>query len=176
MQQWCHFHEPLWQLIAMAHSVYSMIVTISSRLNLNYLKMYLPSNVSIKRMGSVPNNWVPSQYSRQSSKCRSDYRKSLPGDFIRIRLKIEQNCRLFLDFFFFFFFQRDNKWFVHDYYIQAQVGCQMCLSAVKLDHSGELFWDTPSWLSAWVSVFWAWRMDVNKGVPTFFAYCEKKLI
>ena len=49
----------------------------------------------------------------------------------------------------------------------------MCLSAVKLDHSGELFWDTPSWLSAWVSVFWAWRMDLNKGVPTLFAYCEK---
>ena len=30
----------------------------------------------------------------------SDYRKSLPGDFIRIRLKIEQNYRLFLDIFF----------------------------------------------------------------------------
>ena len=30
---------------------------------------------------------------------RSDYRKSLPGEFIRIRLKIEQNCRLFLDIF-----------------------------------------------------------------------------
>ena len=29
----------------------------------------------------------------------SDYRKSLPGQFIRIRLKIEQNCRLFLDIF-----------------------------------------------------------------------------
>ena len=39
----------------------------------------------------------------------------------------------------------------------------MCLSAVKLDHSGELFWDTPSWLSAWVSVFWAWCMDWTKG-------------
>ena len=31
---------------------------------------------------------------------RSDYRKSLPGDFIRIRLKIEQNYRLYLDIFF----------------------------------------------------------------------------
>ena len=30
---------------------------------------------------------------------RSDYRKSLPGDFTRIRLKIDQNCRLFLDIF-----------------------------------------------------------------------------
>ena len=29
----------------------------------------------------------------------SDYRKSLPDDFIRIGLKIEQNCRLFLDIF-----------------------------------------------------------------------------
>ena len=44
--------------------------------------------------------------------------------------------------------------------MQAEGGCQMCLSAVKLDHSGKLFWDTPSWLSAWVSVFepgaWIW--------------------
>ena len=30
---------------------------------------------------------------------RSDYRKYFPGDFIRIGLKIEQNCRLFLDIF-----------------------------------------------------------------------------
>ena len=30
---------------------------------------------------------------------RSDYRKSLPSDFIRIRLRIEQNCRLCLDIF-----------------------------------------------------------------------------
>ena len=29
----------------------------------------------------------------------SDYRKSLPGDFMRIRVKIEQNCRLGLDIF-----------------------------------------------------------------------------
>ena len=66
----------------------------------------------------------------------------------------------------------DNEWFVQDFYIQAQGGCQMCIPAVKLDHSGELFWDTPSWLSAWVSVFWARRMDLNKGVPTLFAYRE----
>ena len=30
---------------------------------------------------------------------RSDDRKTFPGEFIRIRLKIEQNCRLFLDIF-----------------------------------------------------------------------------
>ena len=29
----------------------------------------------------------------------SDYRKYLPGQFIRICLKIVQNCRLFLDIF-----------------------------------------------------------------------------
>ena len=29
----------------------------------------------------------------------SDYRKYLPGQFIRIRLKIEQNFHLFLDIF-----------------------------------------------------------------------------
>ena len=29
----------------------------------------------------------------------SDYRKYLPDQFIRIRLKIEQNCRLVLDIF-----------------------------------------------------------------------------
>ena len=35
-----------------------------------------------------------------SCRCnRSDYRKSLPGQFIRIRLKIERNCRLFGDIF-----------------------------------------------------------------------------
>ena len=73
------------------------------------------------------------------------------------------------------FCQCDNEWFVHDFYIQAQGECQMCLSAVKLDHSGKLSWDTPSWLSAWVPVFWAWRMDLNKGVPRLFAYCEKPI-
>ena len=30
---------------------------------------------------------------------RSGYRKSPAGEFIRIRLKIEQNCRLVLDIF-----------------------------------------------------------------------------
>ena len=71
------------------------------------------------------------------------------------------------------FCQCHNEWFVHDFYIQAQGGCQMCLSAVKSDYSGELIWDTPSWLSAWVSVIWACRMDLIKGVPTLFTYCEK---
>ena len=100
---------------------------------------------------------------------RSNYRKYRPGHFTRIGPKIEQTCRLFLDIF--------SSAIMNDLFMtftfQAQGGCQMCLSAVELDHCAEPFWDTSSWLSAWVSVFWAWRMDLNKGLPTFFAYCEK---
>ena len=91
------------------------------------------------------------------------------GWLYRIRLKIEQNCRLFWDIL--------SSAVMNDLFmtftIQAQGGCQMCLLAAKLDDSGELLWITPSWLSAWVSVFWARRMDLKKGVPTLFAYCEK---
>ena len=47
----------------------------------------------------------------------------------------------------------------------------MCLSAVKLDHSGELFWDTPSWLSVWVPVFWAWHMDLNTWICVCVCVC-----
>ena len=53
---------------------------------------------------------------------RSDYSKQLPGQFIRIRLKIEKRCQFVLEFFvnvkmhvFFIFF-----------YFQAQDACQMC--------------------------------------------------
>ena len=48
------------------------MVTISSRLNLNFLKIYLPRNISIKRMSSVPQNSVPSQHSRQSNKYKTE--------------------------------------------------------------------------------------------------------
>ena len=41
--------------------------------------------------------WPTSGFERE--KFWSNYRKSLPGQFIRIRLKIEQNCCLFLDIF-----------------------------------------------------------------------------
>ena len=60
MQQWCQFQEPVRLLIAMALSVYSVMVTISSHLNLNFLK------------GSVPKNSVSSQHSRQSKKCKTE--------------------------------------------------------------------------------------------------------
>ena len=31
----------------------------------------------------------------------------------------------------------------------------------------------PELIECMGSVFWAWRMDLNKGVPTLFAYCEE---
>ena len=49
----------------------------------------------------------------------------------------------------------------------------MCLSAVKLDHRGELFWDTPSVLQCLGICILSLAHDLNKGVPTLFAYCEK---
>ena len=39
------------------------------------------------------------QIIKQSQDIYDSNRQSLPGDLIRIRLKLEQNCRLFLDIF-----------------------------------------------------------------------------
>ena len=65
---------------------------------------------------------------------RSGYRKSLPGQFIRIRLKTEQNCRLFLDIF--------SSAIMNDLFMTfiftSQGGCQMCLTAVV-----NYFWTPP---------------------------------
>ena len=61
LQQWSQFQEPVWLLITMAHSVYSIMVAISSCLN-----------VSNKRIGSVPKNLVPSQHLRQSNKSKTE--------------------------------------------------------------------------------------------------------
>ena len=61
LQQWCQFQEPFWLLMA----VELIMVTMSSRLNLNFLKIYSPTNVSIKWTGSVPKNLVPAQHSHQ---------------------------------------------------------------------------------------------------------------
>ena len=64
------------------------------------------------------------------------------------------------------FCQCDNKWFVHDFYIQAQGGCKMCLSAVKLDHSGKLFWDTPAdWVHGYLYFepgAWIWTKGFRR--------------
>ena len=66
MQQWCQFQEPVRLLIAVAHSVYSLMITISSRLNLNYLKIYS------QRMAPVPEKSVSSQHSCQSNKYKTE--------------------------------------------------------------------------------------------------------
>ena len=53
--------------IAIVLSMLTVVVTMSYlRLNLNFRKIYSSSNVSIKRMVSVPENSIPSQHSRQS--------------------------------------------------------------------------------------------------------------
>ena len=49
--------------IAVALSVLLAMVTVSSRLNLNFLKIHSLLNVSIKWMGSAPKNLVPSWHS-----------------------------------------------------------------------------------------------------------------
>ena len=59
-------------LITMAHTVYSAMVTMSSCQNLNVLKIYSQSNVSIKWMDSVPKNSVPSEHTRQSKKYKTE--------------------------------------------------------------------------------------------------------
>ena len=49
------------------NNILRVMVIISFCLNQNFLKIYSSSNVSIKRMGSVPKNSVPSQHSLQSN-------------------------------------------------------------------------------------------------------------
>ena len=53
-------------------------VTMSSGLNLNFLKIYSPSKISIKQMGSVPKNLVPSQHSCQLNTYKTE-QPFLPG-------------------------------------------------------------------------------------------------
>ena len=95
---------------------------------------------------------------------RSDYKKYLPGQLVRIRLKIEQNCRLLLDTF--------SSAIINDLFTTFTSRLKVDAKCVY-QHFGGLFWNTPSGLSAWVSVFLAWRVDLNNGVPTSSAYCEK---
>ena len=53
--------------------VVSVMVTMSSHLNLNFLKINSSSNVIIKRRGSVPENVVPSQHSYRSKTYKSSH-------------------------------------------------------------------------------------------------------
>ena len=67
LQQWCQFKDRNIPL-----NVERAIIPMSSRLNLNFRKIYLSSNVSIKRMGNVPKNSVSSQHSRQSKTYKTE--------------------------------------------------------------------------------------------------------
>ena len=97
----------------------------------------------------------------------SDYRKSLPGDFIKIRLKIEQKCPLFLDIFSSAIMNDLFMTFISRLKVDAKCVYQQWHWITVVNYFG-----TPP--ADWVhAVFWAWRMDLNKGVPTLFAYCEK---
>ena len=58
-------HNSTLSVVGYGHKMLSVMVTMSSYLNLNFLKMYSPLNVSIKRMGSVPTNLASSQHLRQ---------------------------------------------------------------------------------------------------------------
>ena len=53
LQKWYQFKEPIRLLLAIALSMLMIMVTMSSRLRLNFPKIYSASNVSNKRMGSV---------------------------------------------------------------------------------------------------------------------------
>ena len=58
---------------------------------------------------------------------RSDYSKLLPGQFLRIHLKIEKRCQ----FVFEHFFNVKSHVFFIVFYIQAQDACQMYLKHIK---------------------------------------------
>ena len=77
---------------------------------------------------------------KQETRNRSGYRKSPLGEFIRICLKIEQNYRLFWDIFSTAIMNHLFMTFTS----RLKVDAKCVLSAVKLDHSCELFLDTPS--------------------------------
>ena len=46
------------------------------------------------------------------------------------------------------------------------------ITSTKLEQTGEVFWDSPCRLSAWVSAFWARRMKVKWGLPCLSADCK----
>ena len=62
-----------------------------------FMKLIFLSGTSATHF--LPGTALPNHISPKEIPLWSDYKKSLPGDFIRFRLKIKQNCRLFLDIF-----------------------------------------------------------------------------
>ena len=89
----------------------------------------------------------------------SDFRKSLPDRLTRIRLKIEQNCRLFLDIFSCAIMNDLLMTFTFRLKVDAK-----CVYQQSNWITGANYFGTPPvCFSAWVSVFWAWRMISTKG-------------
>ena len=92
-------------------------------------------------------------------------RREIPsGSIIRMCLKIDKICRLFWDIF-------SSEWFDHDFCIQAQDGCQMRWSAVKLDQSGKVFGTPPA---DWVHGYLYFELGTwisTKGFLCLSAYC-----
>ena len=104
------------------------------------------------------------------STCRSDYRKYLPGQSIKVRLKMEQNCRLFLDIFSSAITNDLSMTFTSRLKVDAKCVYQQWDWITVANYFG-----TPpvDWVHGYRSVFWAWRMDLNKEVSTLFAHCKK---
>ena len=87
---------------------------------------------------------------------RSDYRKSLPGDLIRIGLKIEQICRLFWDIFssaimndLFMIFASRLRWMPR-VFVGSEIGSQWrpILGHPPADSlHGYLYFEPGAWIS-----------------------------
>ena len=87
---------------------------------------------------------------------RSDYRKSFLGQFIRICLKIEQNCRLFLDIFSSAIMNELTMTFTSRLKMDAK-----CANQQWNWIRGANYFGTP--LASWAHgyVFWTWRIGLN---------------
>ena len=99
----------------------------------------------------------------------SDYRKSLPGQFISIHLKIEQNCRLCWDIF--------SSAIMSDLFMTLTSRLKVDVKHVYQQWNWITvvnYFRTPpaNWVHGYL-YFEPGASDLNKGVPTLFAYCEK---
>ena len=92
-----------------------------------------------------------------------------------IRLKIEQNCRLLWYIFSSAIMNDLSTTFTSRLKLDAKCVYQQWNWITVANYFGTHLPSHPlpaDWAHG-LSVFWAWRMDLNKGVPMLFAYCEK---
>ena len=76
----------------------------------------------------------------------SECRKVLPGQVIRIRLKIVKRCFLFLDIF-----SSVKIYFSACFSLSGSRSMSDAITSRELEKRGELFWDSRCCLGAWVS-------------------------